>query len=419
MSDTETPAGPASWFPSGTQDEPGWRFDVITLLAVIGESSVAVHAQTMTVSTLCLLPRLIPAPQALLRPVRPQRLPEVTAKMAGVYGGVVLDTVGFFANIMHPLEELKPFAFKVLEIKHKDERTASGWMPLEKKARFAWLRRGFRGLIGRGRRKREEEDKGVGKGEESANKSVSSGARTGAAAGRHVTFKDARDGQREEDIEMGPASTGSEGPAEGLRLRKRPTLSEIIANPATVVNKQERYAVPPAVWSPLHVVSVLSFVLTILLLIAAGIWEDGTAIVAIGLISLASTVTCYASYWRPLLMHRPTTNQVPPGDVVIRTREGAFILIRCREEVARELYSGTEECQYVSNKAHRVFMGFGMVLLMVAVVLLGNCSWNSQASIGGTYIFLNGIYWLMGLIPPKYFWYVSEPPLPTCNLLTR
>jgi hypothetical protein len=115
------PLTPNNRFPWGRQDLPGWRFDVITLLAIIGESSVAEHAQTLTASTLCLLPRIIPAPQALLRPVRPQRLPEVTAKMAGVYGGVVLDTVGFFANIMHPLEAVRPFGFRVLEIRHKHE----------------------------------------------------------------------------------------------------------------------------------------------------------------------------------------------------------------------------------------------------------------------------------------------------------
>ncbi|KAK5653337.1 hypothetical protein OQA88_9028 [Cercophora sp. LCS_1] len=411
-SDPPAPTGAAAWFPYGKNDETGWRFDVITLLAVIGESSVAVHAQTMTVSTLCLLPRIIPAPQALLRPVRPQRLPEVTAKMAGVYGGVVLDTVGFFANIMHPLEELKPFAFKVLEIKHKDPRAVHGWTPpatvKQRRERFAWLR----GLVGRANKDKGKEEMEI------LPRTTRDRDGNGGNGGRHVTFEEtaATLPNGSQDIEMGSAaaatSTGTEGPGgEGLKLRtvsRRPTFSEIIANPATMVNKQERYAVPPAVWSPLHVVSVVSFVFTIGLLVAAGIWEDGAAILAIVLISLASTVTCYASYWRPLLMHRPTTNQVPPGDVVIRTREGAFVLIRCREEVARELYSGTEECQYVSTTYHRVFMGLGMVLLMVAVVLLGNCNWNSQAFIGGTYIFLNGVYWLMGLVPPRYFWDLSR-----------
>jgi hypothetical protein len=177
----------------------------------------------------------------------------------------------------------------------------------------------------------------------------------------------------------------------------------VLTNP-TMVNSEERYTVPPAYYSPVHVLSVFSFLLTIAIIVAAGIWEDGTAILAIVLISLAGTVVCYASWWRPILMNRRTTNKVPKGDVVIRTREGAFVLVRCTEEVARELYSGTEECRYLSNKFHRVFMGLGMVLLMVSVVLLGNCGWNSQVFIGGSYILLNGLYWVLGLLPPRYFW---------------
>ena len=166
----------------------------------------------------------------------------------------------------------------------------------------------------------------------------------------------------------------------------------------------DRYTVPPTFYSPLHLIAIISFMLTVGLVAAAWTWEDGTAIVAILLISLASSVVGYASYWRPLLMNRQSTNKVPKGDVVIRTREGAFVLIKCTEEVARELYSGTEECQYVSTKFYRAFMGIVMVLLMVAVVLLGNCGWESQAFIGASYIFLNGIYWALGLLPYEYFW---------------
>ncbi|KAK3692337.1 hypothetical protein B0T22DRAFT_373926 [Podospora appendiculata] len=395
-------SGISSWFPSGQQDLPGWRFDVITLLAVIGESSVAEHAQTITASTLCLLPRIIPAPQALLRPTRPQRLPEVTAKMAGVYGGVVLDSVGFFANIMHPLEELKPFAFKVLEIKHKhliervgveDAETRTGW--------WRWLR-------GRRRRSRQQDViSGVGVGHDS--KILKAPPVPGLSRRTNtIAFTS--------DPEHGAAAAASPPPPSSplhpsQRIKKAPTLSEkftdVLTNP-TMVNSEERYAVPPALYSPIHIINLLSFILTMSLLALAGVWGDGTAILAIVLISLASSVVGYASWWRPILMSRRTTNVVPRGDVVIRTRAGAFILIRCTEEVARELYSGTEECRYVSTKYHRAFMGLGMLLLMVSVVLLGNCGWNSQVFIGASYILLNGIYWAMGLLPHEYFWDLSR-----------
>ena len=402
------PTGIAAWFPSGRLDLPGWRFDVITLLAVIGESSVAVHAQTLTASKMCLLPRIIPAPQALLRPTRPTRLPEVNAKLAGVYGGTVLDTVGFFANIMHPLEELKPYAFKALEIKHRPQpgeasrrpappqttpTTATATSSLAMPSLGALWRRNRPGALP------------VVDGERQAPGGLESIPETRAV------------GETPADLEMQPISS-CETPGVQQQQQQQPgalplrvsiprrAMTAMSEKVGTMVYSKERYAVLPRTSSPLERVSLLSFLLTVGIFIVSAIFKDGTAMVAIFLMGLASSVTCYASWWRPLLMHRPADNKVPPGDVMIRTRDGAFLLIRCKEEVSRELYTATEECQYVSTTFHRVFMGIGMVLLMVAVVLLGNCGWSSQAMVGTSYILLNAVYWVMGLVPPKYFWYV-------------
>lgn len=405
----EPPPGPLSWFPWGRQDFPGWRFDVITLLAIIGESSVADHVQTITASSLCLLPRIIPAPQALLRPTRPQRLPEVTAKMAGVYGGTILDTVGFFANIMHPLDEEKAFAFKVLDIRHKHltVQPGSGKKNNKKRGLRAWLPFGARKGKKASSSKEDELPQhnenttpGVpsGSGSTSNDKPQDPAASNTTIKRKKTTFLDEEAGHTASDAD----DVAADPPP---MIKRAPTerLADVLANP-TMVNSEDRYMVPPSFYSPMHGLNVLSFLLTIGILIAAGFWEDGTAIVATILIAFASSVMGYASWWRPLLMNRRTTNIVPKGDVVIRTREGAFVLIRCTEEVARELYSGTEECRYVSTKYHRAFMGLGMVLLMVAIVLLGNCGWNSQVAIGGAYVLLNGMYWLVGLLPQKYFW---------------
>ncbi|KAK3381451.1 hypothetical protein B0H63DRAFT_205173 [Podospora didyma] len=417
-SSENAPTGILAWFPWGRQDLPGWRFDVITLLAVIGESSVAEHAQTLTASTLCLLPRIIPAPQALLRPVRPQRLPEVTAKMAGVYGGVVLDTVGFFANIMHPLEPLKPFAFKVLEIKHKPPgivtssgKTRGGWKGwwFRGRKRTALPARAVGGSQPQHRHHHPPHDNNhltpaTHGGGTSSNNSSSNHKEGGMSDSHH----DNGNGKDRHAIAFDDSIDPELGTPE---IRRAYTMSEkftdILAN-GTMVSSQERFTVPPAYYSPVNILSVLSFLLSCGLVVAARYWEDGTAIVAVVLMSLASSVVGYASWWRPLLMNRRTTNRVPRGDVVIRTREGAFVLIKCTEEVARELYSGTEECRYVSTKYHRAFMGLGMVLLMVSVVLLGNCGWNSQVFIGASYIVLNGLYWAMGLLPAEYFWDLSR-----------
>jgi len=414
MADTDpsdpAPTGVAAWFPQG---QAGWSLDVVTLLAVIGESSVAEHSQAITASFLCLLPRIIPAPQALLKPSRPGRMPEVTAKMAGVYSGVVLDTVGFFANIIHPLDQLHPFSFKVLEIKHKDPNEAGDVVASPNPASMkhtstfqSWFRRTPTELRPSPVERRASRIPGPpplnkeGSSVVSSNKGPpastvprSSTLATGASVG----------------FEMDPEAEG-ELPQQGI-LRRRTVhekMTDYLANP-TLANSSARPAVPATLYSPVHILSFLSCLLTLGLIAAAAYYKDGTAIVAIVMISIASSVVGYASWWKPILMRRSHTNKVPKGDVVIRTREGAFILIRCTEEVARELYSGTEECEYyVKETGYKALMGLGTVTLMVAVILLGNCDFEMQVAVSICYVTLNGLYWAMGLLPQQYFWDLSR-----------
>lgn len=394
--------GATAWFASdGPHGEgpAGWRLDVVTLLAVIGESSVAEHAQVITASVLCLLPRIIPAPQALLKPSRPQRLPETTAKMTGVYSGVVLDTVGFFANIIHPLDELQPFAFKVLEIKHRDRNNAGGVeVPLSPQNR-----KGYRSML-KGWRRPQRTDTGHSvtrslKGPPADALDDERKSPPGRTTGVSVTFP--------RDIEAGPDSSP---PQQGIIRRQtmKERVQDFVANP-TLANTQKRPAIPATLYSPMHILEIFSALLTFAIIGFAAWQKDGTAIIAIALMASASSVVGWASWWRPILMNRSHTNKVPDGDVIIRTREGAFLLIKCTEEVARELYSGTEECEYrVSGQMYRVLMGLGTFLLMASVILLGNCKWNTQIFVSAAYIVLNGLYWTMGLLPKRYFWDLSR-----------
>lgn len=384
-----SPQGILKWFTSG--DGPsGWRLDVVTLLAVIGESSIGDHAQAITASMVCLLPRIIPAPQAFLKPTRPTRMPETRAKMTGVYSGTTLESVGFFANILHPLDEFQPFAFKKLRIQHTDRNNAGG-IEVPKPAANG------KGVLSRILTKGGRADTGV---------STRSGRLQRAP----------RDDNSSDDIELGTrgrisglqTNTGADSEAPIQGMIRRPTMKErvqdYVADP-TMVNNEERPAVPPALWSPVHLLSGFSCLLSIAIIVVAAIKQDGTAILAVACMSIVSSIVGVASWWKPVLMKRSHTNKVPEGDVVIRTREGAFILIECTEEVARELYAGTEECNYrVGAKTYQVFMGIGTFLLMVSVILLGNCKWVTQVIIGASYVFLNGMYWIMGLLPRRYFW---------------
>jgi len=104
----------AHWFPSGKNgNSEGWRLDIVSLLAVIGESSIEEHSQALTSSWTCMLPRIIPAPQALLKPTRPTRLPQTSSAVVGIHNGTLVPTLNYFADILHPLDDLPRFGFKV------------------------------------------------------------------------------------------------------------------------------------------------------------------------------------------------------------------------------------------------------------------------------------------------------------------
>ncbi|KAJ4266549.1 hypothetical protein NW762_004538 [Fusarium torreyae] len=404
MADPDSPGW--KWFPNVKNN---WSLDVVTLLAVIGESSMAEQTQTITASLLCLLPRLIPAPQALLKPSRPGRMPETLAKMTGVYSGTTLDSVGFFATIITPLDAIKPFSFRVLEIKHTDPSqfgdveinsppTQEGWSTRS----LNWVRSRRSSSYSQGNPSTANESQGTRIpraptiGDDGLPLPASANSQ---AKGRTTTFRLPDDTTTQDGFSPKP-------------LARRPTakqkVQDMLANP-TFANTKRRPAVPAKLFSPIHILSVFSCLLSIAIIVCAVVWKDGNAILAVSLISFASTVVGYASFWHPILMNRKHTNEVPRGDVMIRTREGAFLLIKCTEEVARELYSGTEECHYhVGGRTYRLLMALGTTLLMLSVVLFGNCTWNSQIFIGGSYIVLNGLYWGLGMIPRSYFWDLSR-----------
>jgi hypothetical protein len=265
-----------------------WRLDVVSLLAVIGESSMSKHAQPLTASWLCLLPRLIPAPQALIRPARPGGLPSQVAHVVGVHSGNYLQELNYFANLIHPINELQRHSVREVYIAHK---------PINNK-------------------------------------------------------NDPNDADK---------------------------IKEIV----------------PKIFSLLNFLTVGSTLLSLGLLIWSVIHQDGPACLAIVVISITSSMVGLASYWHPLLTERTYDFDVPPGDIVIRTRNGAFVIVHCTEEVARELYVGAEDCRYVlTTRPAQVLVGASTILLMIGVVLVGNCTFEMQLALGASYIALNGLFTL-------------------------
>lgn len=301
----------------------GWKLDVVSLLAVIGESSMSQHTLPLTASRLCLLPRLIPAPQALLKSSRPAVLSSRHSVVVGVHSGIHVQELNFFANLLHPISDLPPYTVREFNIQPSDDSSS---------------------------RNRGEKDP-----------------------------------------------------------KAHPELLEPIAG-----------AISPRKTAPLFILTIASTFLSIGLLVWAFLVQDLVAVLAILTISFASSIIGLASLWQPKLGKRQTKTKVPRGDLVVRARQGAFLIIHCPEEVTRELYIGTEECHYVvGDQIFKALVGVGTFMLMVAVVLMGNCTWVMQAALSSTYILLNGLYWIAALFKANSAWDLSRYEVKEKRTLTK
>ena len=77
-----------------------FQLDIVGFLAVLGEGSVTANAQVSALSRLFYLPRLLPAPQALLPPSRPTELEPTPGWATGVTSGNHKDHVHHVASVL-------------------------------------------------------------------------------------------------------------------------------------------------------------------------------------------------------------------------------------------------------------------------------------------------------------------------------
>jgi hypothetical protein len=84
----------------GTITLENLQLDIVGFLAILGEGSVLANAQVSTLSKWIFLPRLIPAPQALMRPTRPLVLEPVPGNVAGIFSGNYRDNINHIGNIV-------------------------------------------------------------------------------------------------------------------------------------------------------------------------------------------------------------------------------------------------------------------------------------------------------------------------------
>lgn len=77
-----------------------FQLDIVGFLAILGEGSILSTAQISALSCLFYLPRLIPAPQALLRTARPSALPTEMATITAVHSGNIKEHIPQVAHVL-------------------------------------------------------------------------------------------------------------------------------------------------------------------------------------------------------------------------------------------------------------------------------------------------------------------------------
>lgn len=124
-----------------------------------------------------------------------------------------------------------------------------------------------------------------------------------------------------------------------------------------------------------------------------------------------STNTGIANKWKASPNDPKPDPNSPPGNVVIRYPQGAFIVVKCSERTARYLYfNPSERCTYSvrSTSLYRLLSLLSTLLLMAGVISLANATIYMQLGFAGSYMLINIAYWIGAALPPARHWDLSR-----------
>lgn len=161
---------------------------------------------------------------------------------------------------------------------------------------------------------------------------------------------------------------------------------------------------------PLTWVTLIGFLEAVTLFIASIVFGDGMSIVATILLAGLSTIAGICNKWTLELPQPPKgKREIPKGDVVIRYPNGSFLVVKCNEHVARELYFAPEEINYAvkSEVAYRLLSLIGTLMLMLGIVALANAKLYLQVAWAGAYIIINAAHWIAAALPQSSHWDLS------------
>jgi len=94
------------------------QLDIVGIVAILGEGSTSRNAQASALSWFHALPRLYPAPQALLKHHQEKRLPVDLGVVVGALSGRISNELNFFTRLLHDAE-LDDYSVELVEVHRK------------------------------------------------------------------------------------------------------------------------------------------------------------------------------------------------------------------------------------------------------------------------------------------------------------
>jgi hypothetical protein len=194
----------------------------------------------------------------------------------------------------------------------------------------------------------------------------------------------------------------------GHTLADAESLPEFSVKCVRIARKHNDGQVKAKMFGPTTAVAIFGFLLSLGLFALCIVQQDGMGMLADICLSSLSSLIGFGNKWTLTLPVRKHKNLIDPpeGDVVIRYPKGNFLLVRCTEDVARELYFAPETVEYLIAHPwkYRMIALVGTTLLMFGVIFLGNAGTYVQVGYAGAYMMLNVVYWVVAALPQRYHW---------------
>ncbi|KAF2086758.1 hypothetical protein K490DRAFT_43781 [Saccharata proteae CBS 121410] len=157
---------------------------------------------------------------------------------------------------------------------------------------------------------------------------------------------------------------------------------------------------------PLALLALFGFLLALGLIALAAVYRDGYALIAVVLVSLASTLGGIAYHGKIPLDPRPSELNVLKGDVVVRWPNGSFTVVKCSQMVAEQLFFGPDTIFYNIRNRHlfRLTTVLAMAHLFLGSILIANATAILQLAFVATYAILILSYGVVSALPPRIHW---------------